>query len=976
MLMNNLDPEVAEDPANLVVYGGTGRAARSWEAFHAIVATLRRLDERRDAARAERQAGRRVPHPRAGAARADREQPARARLGRLGDVPAARGRGPDDVRPDDRRLVDLHRHAGDRAGHVRDVRGGRAQALRRHAARPPRADRRLRRDGRRAAARGRRCSTASAWSSTSTRTASSAASRRATSTSWRPTSTPPCARSRRRARPGEGRSIGLVGAAGEVFRAAARARRRARRRHRPDERPRSARRLRPGRALARRGRRAARVRPAALHRALARLDGRATAPRWSSSRSAARRSSTTATTCAPRPARAASTQAFDYPGFVPAYVRPLFCTGIGPFRWAALSGDPDDIAATDAALGELFPENEHLQRWLELARTRIAFQGLPARICWLGYGERAPRRPALQRARALGRGHRADRDRPRPPRLGLGRLALPRDRGDAGRLGRDRRLADPERAARTSPRARPGSPSTTAAASASAARSTPGAQVVADGTRRRRAARRARAHERSRHRRDAPRRRGLRRSRSRRRASAASTCPCCRDRVAARPRPRARARTARARGRCRRAARTGGSSAIVDAAGRGRARRRRAPARPAARPGPRQRALARLPARTCAAASRCATRPRRRTTSGRGARRCTRPPRRSTRAACARSAEECFDAGRRGGLHDGRRVPLRPPPAGRHARTRSRTSSRWRSSRRRARSASASCCCWPRTRARARVAGRRRSSGASATAASRPTWTASSACAAAVAGDPLVTVGYAPHSLRAVPREWLVAIARARARARAIRCTSTPASSRARSRSRVEEFGLRPDRAPRRLRPARRPRRPSCTPRTCSPRELDLLGRDARRRCAPARRPRPTSATASCRPAELWERGVRSRRRRLERAPRSVRGGPRDGGLRAPPERRRNVLVADGDAGPAPSLWRCLTVHGAHSLGLAAPGSRQQARPPTWSRSTSQHPEIRGVAPEHLPPRSCSAARPRWCARPGSPARARRHLGR
>jgi urocanate hydratase len=81
-------------------------------------------------------------------------------------------------------------------------------------------------------------------------------------------------------------------------------------------------------------------------------------------------------------------RAFAYPGFVEAYVRPLFCTGTGPFRWAALSGDPADIAATDAAVGELFPQNAHLQRWLELARTRIAYQGLPARICWLGYGDR------------------------------------------------------------------------------------------------------------------------------------------------------------------------------------------------------------------------------------------------------------------------------------------------------------------------------------------------------------------------------------------------------------------------------------------------------------------------------------------------------------------------------------------------------------------------------------------------------------
>ena len=81
--------------------------------------------------------------------------------------------------------------------------------------------------------------------------------------------------------------------------------------------------------------------------------------------------------------------AFDYPGFVPAYIRPLFCEGKGPFRWVALSGDPADIYATDKAIMELFPENDHLQRWLKLAQEKVAFQGLPARICWLGYGERA-----------------------------------------------------------------------------------------------------------------------------------------------------------------------------------------------------------------------------------------------------------------------------------------------------------------------------------------------------------------------------------------------------------------------------------------------------------------------------------------------------------------------------------------------------------------------------------------------------------
>jgi urocanate hydratase len=81
-------------------------------------------------------------------------------------------------------------------------------------------------------------------------------------------------------------------------------------------------------------------------------------------------------------------RAFDYPGFVPAYIRPMFCEGKGPFRWVALSGDPADIARTDRAVAELFPENAGLRRWLALARDRVQFQGLPARICWLGYGER------------------------------------------------------------------------------------------------------------------------------------------------------------------------------------------------------------------------------------------------------------------------------------------------------------------------------------------------------------------------------------------------------------------------------------------------------------------------------------------------------------------------------------------------------------------------------------------------------------
>jgi urocanate hydratase len=80
--------------------------------------------------------------------------------------------------------------------------------------------------------------------------------------------------------------------------------------------------------------------------------------------------------------------AFDFPGFVPAYIRPLFCEGKGPFRWAALSGDPADIAVTDELIMNMFPENKGLIRWMKMAKEKIAFQGLPARICWLGQGER------------------------------------------------------------------------------------------------------------------------------------------------------------------------------------------------------------------------------------------------------------------------------------------------------------------------------------------------------------------------------------------------------------------------------------------------------------------------------------------------------------------------------------------------------------------------------------------------------------
>jgi urocanate hydratase len=96
-------------------------------------------------------------------------------------------------------------------------------------------------------------------------------------------------------------------------------------------------------------------------------------------------------------------RAFEYPGFVPAFVRPMFCEGKGPFRWVALSGDPEDILETDRAVMELFPGDSRLHRWLRMAQSRVAFQGLPARICWLGYGDRAAAGLAFNRLVATGR---------------------------------------------------------------------------------------------------------------------------------------------------------------------------------------------------------------------------------------------------------------------------------------------------------------------------------------------------------------------------------------------------------------------------------------------------------------------------------------------------------------------------------------------------------------------------------------------
>ncbi len=129
------------------------------------------------------------------------------------------------------------------------------------------------------------------------------------------------------------------------------------------------------------------------------------------------------------------THAFDFPGFVPAYIRPLFCRGVGPFRWVALSGDPEDIYKTDAKVKELMPHDKQLHHWLEMARERIKFQGLPARICWVGLGDRHRLGLAFNEMVAQRRAEGARRDRARSSRLRLRCFTQSRNRSDAGWLG-------------------------------------------------------------------------------------------------------------------------------------------------------------------------------------------------------------------------------------------------------------------------------------------------------------------------------------------------------------------------------------------------------------------------------------------------------------------------------------------------------------------------------------------------------------
>ncbi len=350
MLMNNLDPDVAERPDDLVVYGGTGRAARSWDAFDAIVAELRGLgDDETLLVQSGKPVGVFRTHewsPRVLIANSNLVGEW-ANWDEFRRLEALRA---DDVRPDDRRLVDLHRQPGHRPGHLRMLRRDRPPSLRRLARRHDHADRRPRRHGRRPAAGGdderrgralhrgrsgadpapardplpRRAGrpTSTTRSAAAARRRRSAARSASGSSATPPRSCPSCS-------PAASTPTSSPTRPAPTTRSSATSL--------PACRSPSADELRESR-------------PRRLHPPRPRLGGRPLLCDGRLQGAAGRRSSTTATACRREAELGGFERAFDYPGFVPAYIRPLFCEGKGPFRWAALSGDPADIAATDRAV--------------------------------------------------------------------------------------------------------------------------------------------------------------------------------------------------------------------------------------------------------------------------------------------------------------------------------------------------------------------------------------------------------------------------------------------------------------------------------------------------------------------------------------------------------------------------------------------------------------------------------------------------
>ena len=418
MLENNLHPDVAERPEELVVYGGLGKAARNRDVLRGDRERAAAARRRGDAARAVGQARGGLRDARGGAARADRQlqpRPEWATWKHFRELDAAGLMMYGQMTAGSWIYIGTQ---GILQGTYETFAALARQALRRHARRPPRGHRRTRRHGRRPAARDhdeRRRGAVRRGGPAPHRAPHSSGylDERAGST-W----TTRCGAWTRPARAVEPLSIGLLGNAAEVI-------------------PELVRRgvevdvvtdqtsahdplngYIPAGLTRRAGRRAARVRPRRLPAPRGRERARARGRRSARCRARAPTPSTTATPCAASPRSTATSDAFAYPGFVPAYIRPLFCEGRGPFRWVALSGDPADIHATDAAMLELFGEQDH--RWRAgSAWPRRRCSSRACRRASAGSATASATGPACASTRWSPRGelNGADRDRARPPRL-------------------------------------------------------------------------------------------------------------------------------------------------------------------------------------------------------------------------------------------------------------------------------------------------------------------------------------------------------------------------------------------------------------------------------------------------------------------------------------------------------------------------------------------------------------------------------
>ncbi len=403
------------------MYGGAGKAARDWASFDAIVATLRRLkDDETLLVQSGKPVGVFQTHEMR-AARAHRQRQPGARLGELGRVPPPRRPGPDDVRADDGRQLDLHRHAGHPAGHLPDVRRRRARSTSAPAPTWPAASCSPPASAAWAAPSRWPSPWPAAWRSASRSTRTRIARR--LETAYVDVSADSLDEALRLAdearRAKKPLSIGLLGNAADVYPELVRRgvtpdlvtdqtsahdtlngyvpngmsldEALALRRADPDEYVRRA------------------VASIVVHvQAMIALQraGAHVFDYGNNIRGVAK--------------EAGYADAFAFPGFVPAYIRPLFCRGNGPFRWAALSAAtrPTSPSPTQALL-EAFPDNELVTRWLRMAGEKVHFQGLPCRICWLEYGERAKAGLIFNDLVRSGKVKAPHRHRPRPSRLGL-----------------------------------------------------------------------------------------------------------------------------------------------------------------------------------------------------------------------------------------------------------------------------------------------------------------------------------------------------------------------------------------------------------------------------------------------------------------------------------------------------------------------------------------------------------------------------